>query len=549
MRTFSAVAICTTLLGVADAGTIGWFSGAAASAPELSTSHSDHNVTLTRAMAQVQVTIDNIQKLPDCKRHAARGLVESCMAYDGSNAQSQRSTDAELDLYQKLFAIRMSHCELKDAAQALPSSCNAAMAPSSRDQVNEHQIQVCLDALYQDTNPWTTYTSMKTNGLIMCHAMRVEQDKDEQLHLFRILVGTTSDISKALQVNRDELDSLVAVFRNLSGGMRDFYQELHEDNQDIKASIKRSWDAVRKDVSGVSGDVQALLRFMNEANSNLQTYTSQVDEAFSQAQNLSSQMGAQWSADLVKIQDSFDDARAAYQYQLELTAADVHQRVFAITNSMETANDLSGELLDKLSNLNNGFDAPMEKLGEISIHADYVKDVQHTMLTDIYEISNVTFENMQAVNEHAASLNIWLGGITSFAQGFFATTWPAMVTFFAWSLLVAVPIFRTCWAVFGPVAGSFIAPCANFALAAMLASLINPFQLGEAFIANHPAFFGEAPLYLSMLVMFTTGATAVLLLQSFRRQKPAYDPAADLGACSLEEDDIDLEQKRYLIPY
>lgn len=83
----------------------------------------------------------------------------------------------------------------------------------------------------------------------------------------------------------------------------------------------------------------------------------------------------------------------------------------------------------------------------------------------------------------------------------------------------------------------------------MLASLINPFQLGQAFIANHPVFFGEAPPYFSMLVMFTTGAVAALLLQSLRHPKPAYDPAADLAACSLEEDDMDLEQKRYRIPY
>ena len=424
-------------------------------------------------MANVQQIIKDIKDDSPCKRRAAMSLVDSCVKYDFQDPANSRSTDVELEDFQKIYTIRMTSCELEDAAQSMPSACNAALNAPSEVLKGTSQITICLDALYQENNPWTTYQSMKTDALIMCHAMRAEQDKDEQLHFFQVLMSSASNITEAMK-NRDEtLDQLFDSFSDVKDEMRDFHFELHKDNRDIKAAIKESWNSIRQDMSGVSGDIRGLLASMGEANENLHAYTSQVDDALSHAKDLSTQMDGQFATSLVKIQAGLEEARDAYQFQLELTLTKAHQQIFAITNSVEAADGLVNGALGKLSLLNVEIDVPLEKVGEIAIQAEYVRDAQDAMLTQFEEKVDPLLVNLAAAGEHAAFFSAWMGMAAGFVRNFFGKIWPAISAFLIWSALIFIFVLKGCWKVLGLATGSMVAVPITFGASTCHPSLLS----------------------------------------------------------------------------
>lgn len=417
----------------------------------------------TQRLGQVQDHLAEIKsnRVPTCKRLAAQGLVYSCEKYDATDASATHNTQAELEAFPKLYAIRMTQCALEDAGSSLPSVCKAAQSPLPGRPVGESDIQTCLSALIQNTNTWTTYSHMNTDGLIMCQAMRVEQSKDEQLHFFQVLLGTTSDISEAMRAIKGDIDQL---FSKIGNEMHTFHMELQKDNLESKAAIKENLDGIQANMNGVSGDVRGLLVAMGEAKQTIHEYTTQFDSALSRAQDWSTQMDNGWATSLTKIRDDFEETRNFYQYQLERYHADFAQRAYAMTNDLETVNSLSSDLLSKLALLNEDLDEPLEKVGVLASQADVVKEKQSAMMAEFKEKGDSILVSLAAASEHAVFVNTWMGAAVGLFLDFRADIKLNLLIFSICYPVAGPVVFMGCRQAFGLVAGNLVTLFASFGM-------------------------------------------------------------------------------------
>ncbi|SMQ49641.1 unnamed protein product [Zymoseptoria tritici ST99CH_3D7] len=355
------------------------------------------NITFSEAMANVQHHIHNIERMPSCKKLASKHLVHSCQSYNG---QSDHSTDEALDTFQKLFAIRMTYCELSDAQQEMPGVCQPLLAPGVGVHVPKKLLEDCLGDLFVGSSQWTTYTSIKTNGLVMCLSMRSEADKEESLEFYRALQNTMFSFGQALVVHKDDLGSLKADFHNLSSGMRDFYNDLHTDNEVMKSEMRASWYSLQDDMQDINSHVESLKDTMAAANAGFQDYSSHVGAVIEQTTSLSAQSTVQHAAELENIRHDFEQFRERFGFQNQQLLDDFHSKVFAAFQSVDVANDRTSDLASRLGEIYVGLDAPLTKIGILNTQADNLVLTQQDLSDNIVELKTVsqsTLEQMQTV--------------------------------------------------------------------------------------------------------------------------------------------------------
>lgn len=199
---------------------------------------SDRKTSLATSMADVQQMMDSIANMPTCNMVATKNLVHSCESFQ-DRRDGQLSGDHQLESYQELFAIRVTGCEMYNAHHDMPVVCQPLQDPDLRGMPHKRDIQKCLKALASiGTNHWTTYNRVKQSGLIMCHTLRAQADKDDLIHLHKILFGAITDVNGAIILQKDELEAFGAHFSEIISQVKDFRNALHEENQEIKAGLK-----------------------------------------------------------------------------------------------------------------------------------------------------------------------------------------------------------------------------------------------------------------------------------------------------------------------
>lgn len=193
--------------------------------------------SIMETLASVEQTIKNVENMPSCNQIAAKHLLHSCETFQ--DRRDGTSADKHLEAYQQLFAIRTTGCEMAHAHHDMPYICQPLLDPDLRGMPTDQNIQNCLHALAsQGTNHWTTYNRIKSDGLIMCHGLRAQADKDDQIHLARILFSTTADINAALNMQKDEFESVTSLISGVGRSLVGFRDAMHRDNQEIKGSLK-----------------------------------------------------------------------------------------------------------------------------------------------------------------------------------------------------------------------------------------------------------------------------------------------------------------------
>lgn len=210
-------------------------------APEVAGDVVVHGATLSlkAGMVKVQETLASVATMPSCRKLAAEVLLGSCETFKDLRGAQQYTGDEFLESFQQLYAIRATNCEHLDANDVLPNICRPLLETDYHGDPPIPGIKKCLEALNSGKhNQWTTYNNIKTEGLLMCHAVRTQADKDDTIALYKILASLIGDVNSVVILQKDELEALHKSLLDINGQTREFQDLLRRDNREIKAEMK-----------------------------------------------------------------------------------------------------------------------------------------------------------------------------------------------------------------------------------------------------------------------------------------------------------------------
>ena len=194
---------------------------------------------------------------------AASALLHSCATVDHAGSGEEIKNAAfNMDHAKSIFATRFAICEISEAKGQIPNSC-ASFLPNKQntrkqgfmgrftdkgptkpsivypfyEASTEHSLDDCRAALEGRPQWWTSYSNSRQNAVSLCHAVRGEIEKDESLHLHRVLAETTVDLAEALRHSKAEATETMAAFHELRVNIRQFHLALFDQDKEKRSGV------------------------------------------------------------------------------------------------------------------------------------------------------------------------------------------------------------------------------------------------------------------------------------------------------------------------
>lgn len=403
----------------ADNITAGW--PFTTSVSTVSSAGIEPNVTLTGYLAEVQATLQSLESKPICSRIAHKTLLNACGKYDGRNNQVFRSTDEAVKTFRDLFAIQITACEMDDARQAMPASCQPLLGPLSQDPRDD--ISNCLSSLHDLVNPWTSYRHNKDAGDVMCYAMRAQMDTGEQLNDLRKLISVLEAIGYIVRDHGMSLEQLLQVTENLGSKLGDVFAAIQHEQQKLSAEVIQSFSKIQKDVSLMGEGVSSLRNSVGEVDHELQKHMGHVNNIFDRMMSLGTTVDT-WTTGVTVAREEFGELQARMQMQMQQVLENVFKGVYELTAEVSRANEGVSSFAELVVAINDGIDGTFATLQGVNIAAG---DAQHKIrgisktLEDIAVQTNSTQETMQLVNDHVEKMQSWVMIASTLLEGFIST--------------------------------------------------------------------------------------------------------------------------------
>ena len=161
--------------------------------------------------------LDSMQSSPSCNRLAATKLVNSCQTFSDGKDGTQTDNLETLDVLRSVYAARLALCEIDGAGTQMPPSClPVTVSPPPQknrfgfvsrhrgsdpvsDEVPKELLEQCLRTLESRPQWWTSYSNNRQNALVICHASRIETEKEELIDLHRSIAKSSLKLNNGLQ--------------------------------------------------------------------------------------------------------------------------------------------------------------------------------------------------------------------------------------------------------------------------------------------------------------------------------------------------------------
>jgi hypothetical protein len=385
-------------------------------------------ISLSQAMLDVQNHVQEVEKLPSCKRIASKKLIHSCVSFDSLRSDLPYEKDTSLESFRNLFALRMTHCELADADIPMPRICSPLLDPTLDDEFPAHLLTECLHSMHAIPSSWDSFNHAKTRGAIMCHAMRSEIDKDEQLQLFKLLFSTVSSVVTSVGDSNLELQKAHEFFSELRASMRDFYVQLQSDTEQAYSKASESWTEIevrlQDDMRDVTQNIRVVVQALHEADARLNVYSQSVEDKLRSDQKQATDMALSRREELLHLQEEIEARRDWLAYQTELALQNFTNGIYGVTRDLNIANELSGNLAARLHSHAAQLDSQigqMHALHETTAAFNIVQSEQHGrllhQLDEMASRSSETLEALQAASEYALQWEGIMKTIFGFVQG------------------------------------------------------------------------------------------------------------------------------------
>lgn len=402
-------------------------------------------------MIEVQSHVQRIENLPPCKRFASKKLVNSCLAFDNLHPENRYGTDDLLERFRNMFALRMTHCELSDADVFLPRACEPFINEDPSDSESRESFAKCLHELHQTPSSWDSFNHAKTRAAIICHAMRSEIDKDEQLRLFNLLFGTVSNVVDSLEESNQEFLDARTIFRELRSDMREFYIKLHSENDDVRAVIQHTWAGLETrllhDMSDVADKIDSILGSMSRADNGLDDFSAKVGQVLQNAVVIGGELESGRRHEMDQFRAAIEASRDWFAFEVELALRNFTQLIYGVTKDLQLANDLSGTMANALGTNNAQLKMQIEHMAEMrSVSISFATDQESShaevmrRLEDISLKASQILESLEAASEYAQK---WKVAMT-FALDFISGSIPFRFAFY-FGLFSILTLLSTLW--------------------------------------------------------------------------------------------------------
>ncbi|OQO03863.1 hypothetical protein B0A48_10504 [Cryoendolithus antarcticus] len=279
-----------------------------------------------------------------------------------------RGPDTVLDEAKSIFATRFAICEIAEVKASFPPECTAFIPTEQNakkkgllgkltaqgpfhstvnypvyEATTGRDLDICRSALETRAQWWTSYSNSRQNAVSLCHAVRGEIEKDEQLHLHKILAETTADLGETLRQSKQEAEDATQAFHDLVLNVRQFHFDLTAEDELMLATVKQMWN----DFSGdMQEGVEDLMHGMRKLAENVhdtdvqiaksgKTTLATMDEVLAAIKALAQQH----QQELALVSTEAKTAREQMQFANELFQQNVVQSIYAITRDLEISNN------------------------------------------------------------------------------------------------------------------------------------------------------------------------------------------------------------------
>lgn len=247
---------------------------------------------LPSSVQRVLDIVNNVESMPSCAKIATSNLMHSCSTLEGSflneDADMNRGSDLFIADEMGLYAARLAVCELNEADSLIPTGCEAFI-PTQRtkkqsgfrgfwtgsgptqpnpsyaayDDLTQAQSKHCISALYTIPQAWMSFSNSKQNAVTMCRAMRSEIDKEEQLHIAKILSESAVAASGSLHDAFEQANGLIAQFVELRSLMRNFHINVADGNQKELERVEYIWGYLNR-IQEAASEVESTIDHLRD---------------------------------------------------------------------------------------------------------------------------------------------------------------------------------------------------------------------------------------------------------------------------------------------
>lgn len=263
--------------------------------------------------------VEHHDSLPYCQKMAASSLIHSCATLQGrtSDEEETRRTsqdeNATLGEEKTLYAARLAVCELSDSKVPVPKQCTSFVPTKETtkkmgwfgylpvpgvwksivkypdyEQATKRDRDACVKALYASNQAWHSYSNAGQDAVKLCHAVRGDIERDQELQVYRGLTENVANVAEALH----HMDEMIRVQEEAMNHLVIRTQQLTED---LLKNLPELQARYRQTVIELTDDVRLVATKVSEANSALEDHNSNIRTSDEQFQRLAAAAGSQLS--------------------------------------------------------------------------------------------------------------------------------------------------------------------------------------------------------------------------------------------------------------
>ena len=338
-------------------------------------------------------TLRNLDTKPSCHKVAAAALIHSCSTLESTlgetiprdNGEISQGADSIISGEINLYAARLAVCELSSAKAFVPAACEAfiptvktikkptwagyltgkgASKPRKLhpeyDDITEQHLAQCLTGLESRPQSWTSFSNSKQNAVVMCHAMRGEIERDQQVHLHNVLANTTADVVSALMQSKQDWEDFKTGFSELSTNMRRTHLDLVQDDEQRLQAARVMWDQwqaeLQTGLQDIASSVQQMRSDLHQARNDLQDNSQHVQNTLLQTKEQITDLTVRHLQDLRDALDSVVALDEVIDYISQRMHEAISKAAYNVTQSLDTANALISNLSAGLTNITGRMD-------------------------------------------------------------------------------------------------------------------------------------------------------------------------------------------------
>lgn len=409
--------------------------------------------------------VEKHDTLPSCGKMAVSALMYSCAALEGKSSagiDSQgeaQAPDVDLRGEKVLYATRLAVCELSESKAYIPRECTSFVptrentkktgflgfitenGPSKPivnypryEEATTQDLDICLSALQNSAQTWTSYSNARQDAVNLCHAVRGDIEKDEILHLHKILTENTASNAEALRLMHENAQETREAFHHLVANMRQFSVDIHQGNVEAQDRFVHMWNEVearfRTGMQDLSDQVDTIKSKLQDSDVQVRESAQHVHGVISEIVTRFNSLMQQHETNLALASRDAENAHEHLEFVNEILQQQVIQTLSLALNKMQSIDDLSGETLQNLQMMKNETVTANEQVVALMLRlADTLGIVQQLAdgHEDIRASVNETRDSIASLGTDVLAISGYISGIFGAIMGAFGRL-PA----FAW---------------------------------------------------------------------------------------------------------------------